>query len=54
MQQNITKANYLLDNPFVSGDVERMQSRNQRMLSGTRVLSSATRWAQFGLPAAVP
>ena len=54
MQQNITSVNYMLDNPFGSGDVERMQPRNQQMLFGTRVLSSATRWPQFGLPTANP
>ena len=42
----------MLDNPFVSGDVERMQPRNGQLLSGTRVLSPATRWPQFGLPTA--
>ena len=29
MQRNTTRANYILDNPFGSGDVERMQLRNQ-------------------------
>ena len=52
-QRNTSRANCMLDNPFGSGDMERMQPRNQPMLFGTRVLSSATRWAQFGLPTAV-
>ena len=54
MQRNTTRANYMLDNPFGSGYVERMLPRNQQMLFGTRALSSATRWPQFGLPTAVP
>ena len=48
MQQNITKVNYMLDNPFGSGDVERMQPRNQPMLFGIQLLSQATRWPPFG------
>ena len=54
MQENITWANYMWDNPFGSGQVERMQPRNQQMLFDTGALSPETRWPQFGLPTAVP
>ena len=53
-ERNTTRANYMLDNLFGSGDVERMQPGNQQMFFGTRALSPATRWPQFGLPPAVP
>ena len=48
------EVNYMLDNPFGSGDVGRMQPRNQQMHFVTHALSSTTRWPQFGMPAAGP